>query len=233
MIKNITKLFGLTIGLIMSLSAFAWEPIVGVRAGVNWIDVSQNDVNTVGKGDDRYKRDTNETNVGWGAFAGAEWEVADEWFVQAGLSYDLFDRTNIDGDITLWGEPDQHEFDYQYKLLHQRANAEFKLLKEWRRWYPYLTGALGIAWNKTSDYKETSHDPYAPASDYLEGETSTQFTWSVGAGVERELTDNWRVGLGYLYTDAGSAELKSKVTGDTLEQKFSTQQLVLQINYIF
>ncbi|MGA2655380.1 MAG: hypothetical protein ABSF18_05330, partial [Gammaproteobacteria bacterium] len=87
--------------------------------------------------------------------------------------------------------------------------------------------------NKTENYQETTTSPgELPRTNLFNGTTQTQFVYSLGAGIEREIADDWRVGLGYLFTDAGDSTLSAQNTGQQWNQEVQLQEVLLQVSYI-
>lgn len=208
------------------------EGILGVRISENWVNDFDNTTVEVAPGTyDEFTSDGDFDQIGWGLFLGAESEVIEDWLFQFGIGYDVVNFDTIKGDVLGNDHDDYDGIDYQYQLHHQRLNAEFKLLREIDNWLPYVTASLGAAWNKTSDYKEVSDTVGELARDDLfESTNEADFSFSVGLGIEREITENWRWGLGYLYTDAGDANLKATRTGEELSHELHIQEVMLQLN---
>ena len=223
-----------------SLAAGVISPVGALRIGENWTQWgnTQNVEIIDGFVPDRFIADEDtQTNIGGGGFVGAEWHSAETpWRFQAGLSYDYLSSVNIRGDILEFGDSSLNDLSYEYAIQHQRVDGEFKILRKINKWYPYVTGALGIAWNKSKGYKETSSGDEVPRTGKILNENNTQrdFTWSAGAGIERSFGSSWRVGLGYLFTDAGkAAQLNTTDGAVSLEtENLYINQALLQVSYI-
>jgi len=96
-----------------------------------------------------------------------------------------------------------------------------------------VTGALGIAWNKSRSYTENSDSVTEVPRDPFKNTMHNSFTWSVGLGIERSLGNSLRLGLGYLYTDAGKAKLDAINTDESLTvDNLSINQALLQVTYV-
>ncbi|MFI4957071.1 MAG: outer membrane protein [Gammaproteobacteria bacterium] len=234
MFKNIARNLALLSVVMMPPSAFA-HFVAGVQMSGNWLQDMENRTVDIAQDGviDEFIPDNDTNQLGWGLFLGYEWHnIVKAWDLQLGLGYDAVDLHDIQGEIFGNADPTFHALDYQYDMLHQRLNAEFKLLREFDVWYPYITANMGVAWNKTEDYTEESVIPgELPRTDLFSGTTQANFTYGVGFGIERALGKQWRVGLGYLYTHAGNAILENNNTGDHLEQQVQFQELLLQISF--
>ena len=66
----------------------------------------------------------------------------------------------------------------------------------------YATGGLAVASWKTSDVLTTYGGPSAITAAST---SQTAAGWTLGAGLEYALTDNWLLGLVYLYADLGKS----------------------------
>lgn len=93
---------------------------------------------------------------------------------------------------------------------------------------PYVTG--GAAYGKTS-YTFTSVNLGTPANSYNYSQSSTQWGWTLGAGLEVALTDNWTVKAEYLYVDLGTMNITTASSPRTLDLPFN--DLKVAVNYKF
>ena len=108
------------------------------------------------------------------------------------------------------------------------------------RFLPYITG--GVAYGKTAyTYHTVTNDPagydnYVQADDF----SSTNWGWTIGAGAEYAITNNWTLKAEYLYVDLGSSDYTAATSsyefGDhvytgTWDTKFHT--LKAGVNYKF
>lgn len=79
---------------------------------------------------------------------------------------------------------------------------------------PYLQAGVGWARNTT----KSSH----LGNSVLDGKTSDEFAWQIGAGLNYALTDNWKVDLSYRYIDMGKARTSR------LYKNGSTQEILAE-----
>ncbi|MFS8037303.1 outer membrane protein [Xanthobacter sp. AM11] len=87
------------------------------------------------------------------------------------------------------------------------------------RFLPYITG--GAAWAKTS-----YTDPFAVSYD------NTKWGWTVGAGLEYAITNNWTVKAEYLYLGFDDSKT-NYVNGDQLSVGTDIQTTKIGVNYKF
>lgn len=65
--------------------------------------------------------------------------------------------------------------------------------------------------------------------------TTTAFTYTLGAGVQRHLNPHWQVGIGYEFSDWGSSQL-NRASGQTLNSglllsHLYTNELLFNLTY--
>lgn len=77
---------------------------------------------------------------------------------------------------------------------------------------PFVTGGIGVAFNEMDDWTRINPFAVGPAVRTFDGNTETEFAWSLGGGVSAEVGDWFGTGspveidLTYRYTDAGEAK---------------------------
>jgi outer membrane immunogenic protein len=95
------------------------------------------------------------------------------------------------------------------------------------RWHIYATGGIAFA-----DFDVKINDSFlGSASD-----GSTRVGWTLGAGVEYALTDNWRLGLEYKYLDFGKETYTGPSFGpftSSTKVDFNINDVSLRLNYRF
>ena len=101
---------------------------------------------------------------------------------------------------------------------------------------PYISGSLGVGFNQAHDFTITpiivQEVPPAP----FKANTEVAFTYTLGAGFQRALSQHWQAGIGYEFADWGYSAL-----GRTSQQNINngpelnhlyTQQLQFSITYL-
>ena len=71
------------------------------------------------------------------------------------------------------------------------------------RFLPYVTG--GLAYGKLG-FSETFISSQNPVWNYAAADSSTKWGWTVGAGAEYAITNNWSVRAEYLYVNLGNMD---------------------------
>lgn len=213
--------------------------VVAGHLGLDLIDVGDTHHASVVEGflPDEYSSTNTPFQVGYGIFVGRQWQprCCEGFDAQLGLSYDFLPRFDVKGDIDEFGDPSLNDLSYKYRIQHQRLSVELKTLYEMKdQWYPYVLLGVGVAWNKSYHYTEhTSSITEVPRNPFKDT-TTTAFAWSVGVGIEKEIYEHIRLGLAYLYTDAGQAELNAIKSGDSLTiENLSINQILFEASYIF
>ncbi|MGU3496616.1 outer membrane protein [Xanthobacteraceae bacterium A53D] len=88
------------------------------------------------------------------------------------------------------------------------------------RWLPYVTG--GAAWGHVNN-----------GTFYGQDTSSTNWGWTVGAGVEYAITNNFTARLEYLYIDLDGNKYSDVFTGDSLSTSLDMSVLRVGVNYKF
>lgn len=120
-------------------------------------------------------------------------------FYSVEVNYQHYNNGRINGYVTQYG---LSEFtNYRYSM--QAASDVFMLagkwdLAEWHRLLPYLSAGIGASLNHVSNYQETALDNVTPRiSPNYAGNTEKNLAFSIGAGLDVILTENYWLTLGY------------------------------------
>lgn len=162
-----------------------------------------------------YANSTITTNTGFiGIGLSAEhalpFEVPRGVFMQSGVEYNYFGSANVKGINRVGIEPETSTvYYYDYHVQTQQILGVIKLFAtEYNRFYPYGEVGLGAAFNQASRYHtvafETGSINITPGFNHY---NSVQFSYSLGLGVETQLSMKIRAGLGYRYSDFGTSSL--------------------------
>jgi outer membrane immunogenic protein len=133
------------------------------------------------------------------------------------------------------------EGDLSYTDIRGSTTSPFNVDISTRlNWVGTVTGRLGIAWDRTLVYAkagaafgETSFSAQVPL--VFRGK-DTSAGWTVGAGAEYALWDNWSVKAEYNYIDLGTRTITATSPGGasiTADAKASEHVLKLGANYRF
>ncbi|MBV8801442.1 MAG: outer membrane beta-barrel protein [Gammaproteobacteria bacterium] len=144
-----------------------------------------------------------------GIFLGAETTVNLNWSWQYGISYYQASPFEMQGTINQFGNPEFANLTYTYEIQSRRAFLETKVLYSILKLaHPYLNLAIGEAFNKACNYKEYPVTSDAvPMADPFENKISHQLTYFIGLGMDFDMNQHMRLGVGYRYVNLGKAEL--------------------------
>jgi outer membrane immunogenic protein len=133
------------------------------------------------------------------------------------------------------------EGDLSYTDIRGRTTSPFGVgLTTQSNWLGTVTGRLGIAWDRTLLYAkagaafgETDYTARAPAVVFRGADTRTG--WTVGAGAEYALWDNWSVKAEYNYIDLGTRTVTPTAPAGAapLDAKVTEHMIKLGANYRF
>jgi opacity protein-like surface antigen len=173
-------------------------------------------------------------------FLGSEWAFHPHWALQFGADLDQV-YTNYNANGTLIQGTDLSTasyFKYNYSAISKQLMAEAKLLftlKE--KIHPYLLGALGASFNTAYNFN-TNSSPAAFTQDFGDN-TTTAFTYALGLGVDFDIREEIRLGVGYRFSDLGrvslgSASINNVPASGTISQPHLYSNIVLgQITFVF
>jgi len=89
--------------------------------------------------------------------------------------------------IRLEGEYQYLDTDNLLKVNSLMANVYYDF-HNWNGWTPYVTTGIGIGWFDYTDSNVSGDDH--------------SFVWKLGAGIDYDINDNWKLGVRYTYMDA-------------------------------
>lgn len=127
---------------------------------------------------------------------------------QFGLALAATSSAKLSGRI--WDDADVlfDNHSYKYKIQHTHIAAKGKLLAGADLWLtPWISGSIGVGFNDASSYQNIPTIYEALPNPNFRKHSKTSFTYTVGAGVQKTLTDNWQVGVGYEFADWGKSRL--------------------------
>lgn len=153
---------------------------------------------------------------------GYVWSRQTDWlpFTSLGLEYSYDIPTRVKGVIEEFSMPEQANFNYKYKIAHHNLLLVGKVdLYRWLNWMPYISGGVGLSWNRFNGYGEQaiSKLPSPKPNSAFTNKAEANFSYSLGAGLDYIFNRNLWGGLGYRYDHFGWGR-----TGDT-NAKFATQ----------
>lgn len=194
-----------------------YHPIISVQGGYSSNNLNRSSQSYLNNSSDLfvYANRGNATNTGFvGAFAGVElpWVTHPGVMVQTGVEYDYFGSADTHGINTVGIEPQLNTtYAYQYRVQTQQVLGILKLLTTvYGRFYPYGEVGLGAAFNQADRYRAyTNETGSLNLTPYFNSKTNSQFSYSLGLGIDAQVQEHIRVGLGYRYSYFGTPSLGS------------------------
>ncbi|MCH9689290.1 MAG: porin family protein [Gammaproteobacteria bacterium] len=135
----------------------------------------------------------------------------------------------LSGDIWELANPNFNNFEYQYKLNHAYIALKGRVLpiNFSTLISPYLSASLGVAFNRAYQFKNTPKITEEVPLPNFKNKTKTSVSYTVGAGIEKTLTSQFKAAIGYEIADWGSTQL-APATGQTLNQGLSLKHFYAQ-----
>ncbi|MCX7090622.1 MAG: outer membrane beta-barrel protein [Legionellales bacterium] len=156
---------------------------------------------------------------------------------QFGLALAASSNANLNGDIWQDADPDFNNFSYKYQVSHTHVAVKGKLLVDVGQVVkPYVSGSLGVGFNRAHNFTITPKLFQQIAPLAFQSNTTTSFTYTLGAGIQKSLNEHWQAGLGYEFADWGNSQL-ARATGQSLNSGLSlsnlyTNSLQFSVSYI-
>ena len=232
-------LVGFLVAALPIVSSASIRPIVTLSLGADSADVHMTKTITmIAPFQNSYigSKDHDGEVVG-GIFLGGEMGFLENWAVQLGLSY--FQSTlHPTGHVLQFADPAYDNFIYRYKIQSHRFLVESKLSHAFREiWHPYATVGLGNVTNRTHSYEETPIDSTdVPMTEAFGDHTTNSFTYAAGLGVDVDIEQHLRFGLGYRFVDLGKASLGVTPLQDSMttisHSHLHTNEFLAQLTFV-
>ena len=149
-------------------------------------------------------------------FLGAQRMVAENLALQYGLAVATTSWANLSGMIWEAGEPQFDNFTYHYRITHTHIVAQGKLLYETSSSYtPYLSTGVGAGFNYAYEFSMKPLLTEIVMQPPFLSNMQTALSYEVGAGVFKEVSSQYALGLGYVFSDWGKSTL-ARANGQTM-----------------
>jgi len=198
-----------------------FRPVISIQGGYASINTGDRSHGFMGIDDDvfTYTDSGNDQNKGFiGAFIGIEhalpWLSRPGFFMQAGVEYNYFGGIDINGINTVGIEPETSTlYRYDYRVDTQHVLGTLKILSTvYDQFHPYGEAGLGVAFNRSREFNISTTDTgnlnVTPSFDH---NLETEFSFILGLGVEADVMENLRGGLGYRYSHFGPSSFDNGV----------------------
>jgi len=125
---------------------------------------------------------------------------------QLGIAISATSNASLDGHIWDDADPAFNNYIYRYKVQHTHVALKGKLLADNGYFViPWISGSVGAGFNHAHQFTNTPTIPEAEVNENYPSRTQAAFTYTVGAGIQRAINENWQVGLGYEFADWGNS----------------------------
>ena len=222
----------------------SWRPVISVGEGGTLpfsVGRSQNFAAVQQYGDFFNYTNTSSTSISLlsDAFVGVELNVFPQWALQLGIDYNQPLSFTSNGNVTQGiNVLTSQTYAYNYNVVVQQLMGQGKLLYTVaNRYHPYLTGGLGVSFNKASGFSVNTSNLVLSRS--YEDNTRDSFTYMVGTGVDVDIIDHLRLGVGYRFTDFGVTDLggasyaNAPVTGTLTQSNLYANEFLAQLTWLF
>lgn len=170
-------------------------------------------------------------------FLGMQHNYSEMYQWQLGMEVATTGNARLKGQIWDDAEPQFNNYNYYYKVNHTHLDLKAKLLANLGYWAtPWISGGLGVGFNRASNFSNVPTIFEAVPNSNFSANTETAFTYSLGVGLQRAISQNWFVGLGYEFSDWGKSRF-GRAQGQTLNQGPSlshlyTNGVLLRVSYV-
>ena len=184
---------------------------------------------------------SNNSQVILGLSAGRRWQNDSDWLpaLSAGVLYEHFFSNNAGGTITQYSTPGFTNYNYGWNVSSNVVLATAKLnLFQYAKWSPYINGGVGGAFNRTGGFNETALPGVTSRiTPGFANNTSNQFAYNAGAGLDFQFAPQFLLSVGYLYQDLGnvsSGQGQQTWAGQTLNLgNYRSNDVMASVTYLF
>ncbi|KGP64110.1 hypothetical protein EP47_08175 [Legionella norrlandica] len=228
---------GGTIGPVMSIKDRSW--VGSISAGPVWTRAGETQTFFLAQEIEKTyvaRKSTNALASGE-LFVGLQKILPSNWQGQLGLAVAITDSAKLRGVIWDDADPQFDNYSYQYQISHSRVIMKGKLLFDKGYWLtPWASAGLGVGFNRAHDFINTPLIFEALPNPNFTDHTKTAFTYTLGAGIQKSISEHWQVGVGYEFADWGKNEL-DKAWDQTLSSglvlgHLYTNGVLLNLTYI-
>tara|TARA_R110002126_G_scaffold17798_2_gene68859 strand:- start:29936 stop:31096 length:1161 start_codon:yes stop_codon:yes gene_type:complete len=153
-------------------------------------------------------------------FAGYEQAIYPEYKGQLGFAVQGASNLDLTGDVLVDSDPNFNNMYYTYSINHLAFALKGKLISEHDTkrllsLHPYLSGSVGLGFNQSHKFGLNAKIFEQVVPPLFKSHTTTAFTYTVGAGLQKRINPDWIFGLGYDFADWGKSNLAA-ATGQTI-----------------
>jgi len=200
---------------LQDLSELFAHPILTLSGGPGWINpgTTQNldldyDYNN------GYVPTSNQQVIGFGeVYLALQKSINTNLANQFGIAFSGSWMAKNTGQVWQYNEPLFYNYDYTYNVRQLRLALRDKLIFEQglfnQKVMPYVTGSVGIGFNRSYSYTETVLSSAVSTNPAFANNSLNAFTYSVGAGLQTCPWNHFIFGVGYEFMDWGRSALGS------------------------
>ena len=172
--------------------------------------------------------------------AGYRWVRDAQWFpaYSISLSYQHLFATNAGGDIMLYSDPNFINYRYDLDVTSEvlLVSSKFNIF-QYEKISPYVLAGIGGVYHQTN-YKETALSGVTPRTTPVFASNPTaQFAYSVGAGLDYQVSKKVVMSLEYQYQSLGSVSTwhgAGDWSGESLNLgPYRSNTVLLNVTYLF
>lgn len=224
-----------------------WRPFVILGGGIalsSNLGKSRSFPDPATGGTDIYTASHGMQTVGaFDSFVGMEWAFHPKWKLQVGFGYNQTATFALKGTLLQSvGTPSATSFSYRYNAVARQYLAEGKLLYNFYDYYhPYLELGLGVSQNVANAFQTNSlsTSPVQTSAPQYPNQTSSSFSYNAGIGIDIDVLDNVRLGLGYRFANFGKVQLGNTIINTTAvnsmlsQSSFYVNEALAEITFVF
>lgn len=195
-------------------------PVYTIAGGIGLHTINQKAQSYTGSDDNVFQYYSTKGNDGvgmGGIFIGLEHPL--QWpgfFMQGGLELNAFSQGNVKGDHLVGIEPGTSTlYHYRYGIKTQQLLAVAKFFSTFREIYhPNLSVGLGGAFNRATSFSANAAETGSINLTAQFGDhTQSALSYSLGLGMDADISQRLRLGLGYRFSDIGKTSLGMGTVG--------------------
>ncbi|KTD08262.1 Outer membrane protein beta-barrel domain-containing protein [Legionella jamestowniensis DSM 19215] len=201
--------------------------VVTLSAGPTWADPGETQTFYLAPGIEKTFVADNSSHVlaAGELFLGLQKTLSEHLQGQLGLAVAAAGNARLSGIIWDDADPQFDNYSYGYRINHMHVAAKAKLLFNAGYWViPWISGSAGVGFNHAYDFNNTPLIFEAIQMPNFSSHTKTSFSYTLGAGIQKAVSNNWQVGLGYEFADWGKSQL-NRAAGQTLNSGLSLEHL--------
>lgn len=215
-----------------------WSRVLTISAGPVWGTPGKTqNVLLIPSLQQLYVADKNTETIANGEIAlSLQKRLNQSWLGQIGLAIAGTTSFPLSGQIWQDNDPEFYNFNYEYKINHTYFALRGRLFNDFYSFLqPFIGASVGVGINHTYHYSNTplivEVSPEAP----FQPQNTTTFSYTLDAGLQKQLNEHWSVAMGYEFGDWGKSQL-GRANGQTSNAGLSlnhiyVNQLLISVSF--